>query len=455
MNDCVTEFGPASAISRRRMLRGFGAVMALPWLPSLAPRSVSAAVEAGKGLPLRAAWLYVPNGVNVEQWMPTGSGRDYALSESLKVLEAQRGDFSVLSGLSHDKARAHGNGGGDHARATATYLTGCMPKKTAGADIRLGESVDQIAARQIGQQTRLSSLELSTDGQRTSGRCDSGYSCAYQFNLAWKSETMPMAPEMDPRLAFERLFGVGSLTLGTGPEAVRARKVRRSVLDSVMAEAKGLQKQAAPADRRKLEEYLDSVREMERRLERSESAATQVPVGAVPTGIPSRYEDHIRAMMDLMVLAFQTDSTRIITFLLAHDGSNRSFPDLGVAEAHHELSHHQKNPEKLKKIAEIDRFYLKQFGYLIEQLKRVEEGEGSLLDRSMIIYGGGICDGDRHNHDNLPILMAGGQASGLTHGRRMVLDGEVPMTNLHLAVLERLGAPAERIGDSTGKLELS
>jgi hypothetical protein len=194
---------------------------------------------------------------------------------------------------------------------------------------------------------------------------------------------------------------------------------------------------------------------MERRLEFSESAAAQVPVGAVPTGIPSRYEDHIRAMMDLMVLAFQTDSTRIITFLLAHDGSNRSFPDLGVAEAHHELSHHQKNPEKLKKIAAIDRFYLKQFGYLIEQLKKVGEGEGTLLDRSMIIYGGGICDGDRHNHDNLPILMAGGGASGLGHGRRLVLEGEVPMTNLHLAVLERLGVRAERVGDSTGKLELS
>jgi hypothetical protein len=429
-------------------------MMALPWLPSIASREVRAAVEAGKGLPMRAAWLYVPNGVNVEQWMPEGQGRDYGLSASLKVLEAQRGDFTVWSGLSHDKARAHGNGGGDHARATATYLTGCMPKKTAGADLMLGESVDQIAARRIGRETRLSSLELSTDGQRTAGRCDSGYSCAYQFNLAWKSETMPMAPEMDPRLAFERLFGLGSVTMGSGPEAARARRVRRSVLDSVMEEAKGLQKVAAPADRRKLEEYLDSVREMERRLEHAETAVTQVPASAVPTGIPERYEDHIRAMLDLMVLAFQTDSTRVITFLLAHDGSNRSFPELGVAEAHHELSHHQRNPEKLRKIAEIDRFYLRQFGYLVDKLKRVSEGEGSLLDRSMIVYGGGICDGDRHNHDNLPILMAGGGASGLKHGRRVVLDGEVPMTNMHLAVLERLGVQAERVGDSTGKLEV-
>lgn len=447
------QVSPAPPVSRRRLLRGFGAMMALPWLPSLASRELRAA-ESSKGLPMRAAWLYVPNGVNVEQWMPQGGGREYGLSESLKVLSAQREDFSVLSGLSHDKARAHGNGGGDHARATATFLTGCMPKKTAGADIRLGESVDQIAARQLGQQTRLSSLELSTDGQRTAGRCDSGYSCAYQFNLAWKSETMPMAPEMDPRLAFERLFGLGSVTMGSGPDAERARKVRRSVLDSVMVEARSLQKQAAPADRRKLEEYLDSVREMERRLELAESATAEIPASAVPEGIPERYEDHIRAMLDLMVLAFQTDSTRVITFLLAHDGSNRSFPELGVVEAHHELSHHQKNTEKLKKIAVIDRFYLRQFGYFMDKLKKVDEGEGTLLDRSMIVYGGGICDGDRHNHDNLPILLAGGKARGLKHGRRLVLEGEVPMTNLHLAVLDRLGVRAERVGDSTGKLDL-
>jgi hypothetical protein len=440
-------------LTRRHLLRGFGTVLALPWLESLAPRTVRAAA-AKASAPMRAAWLYVPNGVNVQEWMPTGSGKDYQLSPALSEVAQLKEEFTVVSGLAHDKARSHGNGGGDHARATATFLTGCMPKKTAGADIHLGESVDQIAARQIGQQTRLPSLELSTDGQRSAGRCDSGYSCAYQFNLAWKSETMPMAPEMDPRLAFERLFGLGSVTMGSGPEAERARKTRRSVLDSVMSEAKSLQARAGDADRRKLEEYLDSVREIERRIEQAESTSATMPDIQRPEGIPERYEDHIRAMMDLMVLAFQTDSTRVATFLLAHDGSNRSFPELGVADAHHALSHHQKDPEKLRKIALIDRFYVRQFGYLLEKLRSVKVGEERLLDRTLITFGGGICDGDRHNHDNLPILLAGGKADGVQHGRRWVLEGEVPMTNLHLGILDRLGVKAERIGDSTGVLNL-
>jgi hypothetical protein len=449
-----TDTAPNSrSMTRRHLLRGFGTVLALPWLESLASREVRAAV-AKAGAPMRAAWLYVPNGVNVEEWMPTGSGKDYQLSASLSELSGLRDEFSVVSGLAHDMARSHGNGGGDHARATATFLTGCMPKKTAGADIRLGESVDQIAARQIGRQTRLPSLELSTDGQRSAGRCDSGYSCAYQFNLAWKSETMPMAPEMDPRLAFERLFGLGSVTMGRGPEAERARKTRRSVLDAVMGEAKGLQAKAGDADRRKLEEYLDSVREIERRIEQAETVSMSMPDVARPEGIPERYEDHIRAMMDLLVLAFQTDSTRVATFLLAHDGSNRSFPELGVADAHHAISHHQRNPEKLRKIALIDRFYVQQFGYFLEKLKGAMIGEERLLDRTLVTYGGGIGDGDRHNHDNLPILLAGGKADGVQHGRRWVLEGEVPMTNLHLGILERMGVKAERVGDSSGVLSL-
>ena len=421
---------------RRHVLRGFGTLLALPWLESLAPRALRAAAAQATP-PMRAAWLYVPNGVNVEQWMPTGAGKDYQLSPALKELEAWREEFTVISGLAHDKARAHGNGGGDHARATATFLTGCMPKKTAGSDIRLGESVDQIAARQIGRETRLPSLELSTDGQRSAGRCDSGYSCAYQFNLAWKSETMPMAPEMDPRLAFERLFGLGSVTMGAGPDAARARQVRRSVLDAVLEDAKSLQVKAGAADKRKLEEYFDSVREIERRIEMAESAAKAVPPSAVPQGIPDRYEDHIRAMMDILVLAFQTDSTRISTFLLAHDGSNRSFPEIGVADAHHAISHHQRDPEKLRKIALIDRFYLRQFGYFMDKLRSVQEGEGRLIDRVLVTYGGGICDGDRHNHDNLPILLAGGKAAGLQHGQRRVLEGEVDHRDMYLTDEEK------------------
>lgn len=427
-------------------------MMSLPFLESLAGRASAAAKSVVK--PVRAAWLYIPNGVNVEQWMPKGEGMGYEMSPTLKEIEKHRNDFMVVSGLMQDWARSHGNGGGDHARATATFLTGCMPKKTAGADIHLGISVDQIAAQKIGHLTRLPSLELSTDGQRSSGKCDSGYSCAYQFNLAWKNETMPMAPEMDPRLVFERMFGLGS-TSGKGVEAARAKRMQKSILDTVLGEARSLQGKANPGDRRKLDEFFTSVRDIEQRIERAEKFAAEMPDVKIPEGVPDSYEEHIRTMFDLMVLAFQTDTTRLATFMLAHDGSNRSFPELGVPDAHHYLSHHQNDPQKLGKIAKIDQFYLRQFGYFLGKMKAVKEDGVSLLDSSMIVFGGGIGDGNRHNHDNLPILLAGRGGGTLTPGKRMVLAQETPMTNLYLAMLERLGVPAQKVGDSTGKLELS
>lgn len=438
------------AATRRHFLRGLGTLMALPVLPSLTPRGFAAAPKPAAP-PLRTAFLYVPNGVNVEEWFPAGEGAGYQLSNALKTIEEHRADFSVISGLAHDKARPNGDGAGDHARANATFLTGCQAKKTAGADIQIGVSVDQIAAAQIGNRTRLPSLELSTDGQRSSGRCDSGYSCAYQFNLSWKNETIPMAPEMDPRLVFERLFGYGSAV--KGPAAERRRRMQKSVMDLVLEEAKSLQAKANAEDRRKLDEYFTSVREIEQRIERSSQAPKNMPAFPVPEGIPDRYEDHIRLMLDLLVLAFQTDSTRIATFLLAHDGSNRSFSDLGVPEGHHQLSHHQRSEEKLRKIAIIDRFYLKQLGYFLAKLKSIPEGSGNLLTSSMIVYGGAIADGDRHNHDNLPVIFAGHAGGTVQQGRRIVLEQETPMTNLYLSMLDRLGVKAERVGDSTGKLE--
>lgn len=427
-------------------------MMSLPFMESLAGRASAATKPVVK--PVRAAWLYIPNGVNVEQWMPKGEGVGYEMSPTLKEIEKHRNDFMVVSGLMQDWARSHGNGGGDHARATATFLTGCMPKKTAGADIHLGISVDQIAAQKIGHLTRLPSLELSTDGQRSSGKCDSGYSCAYQFNLAWKNETMPMAPEMDPRLVFERMFGLGS-TSGKGVEAARAKRMQKSILDAVLGEARSLQGKANPGDRRKLDEFFTSVRDIEQRIERAEKFAAEMPDVKIPEGVPDSYEEHIRTMFDLMVLAFQTDTTRLATFMLAHDGSNRSFPELGVPDAHHYLSHHQNDPQKLAKIAKIDQFYLRQFGYFLGKMKAVKEDGVSLLDNSMIVFGGGIGDGNRHNHDNLPILLAGRGGGTLTPGKRMVLSQETPMTNLYLAMLERLGVPAQKVGDSTGKLEMS
>jgi hypothetical protein len=437
----------AHSLSRRQVLRGLGSMISLPLLESFGARAFAASKPAAK--PIRAAWMYIPNGVNVEQWMPTGEGVNYQLSPSLKQIEQHRNDFMVVSGLMQDFARSHGNGGGDHARATATFLTGCMPKKTAGADIHVGVSVDQI-----GHLTRLPSLELSTDGQRSSGKCDSGYSCAYQFNLAWKNETMPMAPEMDPRLVFERMFGLGA-TAGKGPEAARAKRMQKSILDTVLDEAKSLQGKVDAGDRRKLDEYFSSVRDIELRIERAEKFSAQMPDVKIPEGIPDSYEEHIRTMFDLMVLAFQTDTTRLSTFMLAHDGSNRSFPELGVPDAHHSLSHHQSDPQKLAKIAKIDQFYLRQFGYFLDKMKSVKEGDSTLLDNSMIVFGGGIGDGNRHNHDNLPILLAGRAGGTLTPGKRMVLPGETPMTNLYLSLLDRLGVPAEKVGDSTGKLEVS
>lgn len=438
------------APTRRHFLRGLGTLMALPALESLTPRGFAAVKEAKR--PVRMAFLYIPNGVNVDEWMPTGEGAGYQLSKSLKVIEEHRNDFTVVSGLCHDWARSHGNGGGDHARATASFLTGCQAKKTAGADIQLGVSVDQIAAQQIGHLTRLPSLELSSDGQRSAGRCDSGYSCAYQFNLAWRSETMPMAPEMDPRLVFERLYGYGAAA-GKGPDAARKQRLQKSVLDVVLGEAKSLSGKVNAADRRKLDEYLTSVRDIEQRIERAEKLSTQMPDVPVPEGIPDSYQEHMRVLFDLLTLAFQTDSTRIATFMLAHDGSNRSFADIGVPEGHHSISHHQRDPEKLRKIGEIDRFYLKQLGWFLSKLKTTKDGDGNLLDNSMIVYGGGISDGDRHDHSRLPVILAGKGGGTLTPGRRVALDGEVPMTNLYLAMLERMGVKAQKVGDSTGRLE--
>jgi len=440
-------------MSRRKVLRGLGTLMSLPFLESVGGRAFAAAAKPAKA-PLRAAWLYIPNGVNVQQWFPTGEGAGYQLSPTLKEIERHRSEFMVVSGLAQDLARSHGNGGGDHARATSTFLTGCMPKKTAGADIQLGVSVDQIAAQKIGHLTRLPSLELSTDGQRSAGRCDSGYSCAYQFNLAWKNETMPMAPEMDPRLVFECLFGYGSAG-ARGADGARRQRLQKGILDTVLDEAKSLQGKVNVSDRRKLDEYFSSVRDIEMRIERAEKFTAELPKDIkVPEGVPESYEEHIRVMFDLLALAFQTDTTRLSTFMLAHDGSNRSFPDIGVPDAHHGISHHQRDPQKLAKLAIIDSFYLRQLGYFLDKLKSIKEGEGTLLDNSMIVWGGGIGDPDRHNHDDLPILVAGRAGGTWTPGKRIILPGETPMTNLYLSMLDRLGVRAERVGDSTGVLEV-
>jgi hypothetical protein len=429
---------------RRTFLKSIAATLAVPAFPSL-----QAAAQAAKlGAPTRMAFIYIPNGVNLDLWRPQGSGKDYTISKTLEPLADLREHFSVLRGLDHDKAFANGDGAGDHARANATFLTGVQARKTAGADVELGESVDQIAARQIGAQTRLSSLELSTDPARSSGNCDSGYSCAYQFNLSWINETTPAPAERDPRLVFEKMFGSGN-----EKEDSRRRAYRKSILDFVMADAKRLQTRLGSTDRGKMDEYLTAVRDVEQRIEKAEKFRREVPEDRRPNGVPEGYGEHMRMMFDLMHLAFQTDTTRVSSFLLAHDGSNRTFPEIEVHSAHHELSHHRGNPQTLENIGKIDRFYVEQLAYFLRKMRDTPDGEGSLLDHSMIVYGGGIADGNRHNHDDLPVLLAGRGNGTLKPGRVIEAPKGTPMTNLYLSLLDRMGVKADRIGDSTGVFE--
>ncbi|HSU53753.1 MAG TPA: DUF1552 domain-containing protein [Candidatus Dormibacteraeota bacterium] len=438
-------------IPRRTFLKGLGTLVALPALEAMRPLRVLAGTES-PAFPRRMAFVYIPNGANMADWTPSATGTEFELPMILEPLKEFQQDFQVLTGLAHDKARPHGDGAGDHARASATFLTGCQARKTAGVDIKVGVSVDQIAAEKLGRYTRLPSLELGGDRKRPSGNCDSGYSCAYQFNLSWRTESSPVPPEVNPRLVFERLF---SNSITGEMEEGRAQRLRnrKSILDFVSEDANRLKRNLGQTDQRKLDEYLTSVRELEQRLERAEQFSVTKTDYKEPTGIPEGHEDRMHIMFDLLTLAFQTDSTRVATYLLAHDGSNTPYPEIGVPEGHHDLSHHGNDDAKKAKIAKINQFHATQFAYFLKKLKAVKEGDGTLLDNCMIVYGGGISDGNAHNHDNLPILLAGRGGGTLQPGRHVRLGREVPTTNLYLSMLERLGVPAERIGDSTGKLD--
>jgi len=430
---------------RRAFLRAGGVRLALPFLESFGHRAFASPAKVAA--PKRLAFLYVPNGVNVAQWQVKGAGRKYELSPTLAPLAPHRSDFTIISGLNHENATPGPDGPGDHSRSTAVYLTGVRPKKTGGSDIYNGVSLDQVAARHIGQQTRLPSLELTTDGPRGSGRCDSGYSCAYQYNLSWATPTKPIPAEQNPRAVFERLFG----TPGTDSDA--RRKLRSSLLDSVLDDARSLDRNLTAADREKLDQYLTSVREVERRVQQNERTTPTLAGFQPPAGIPGIYREHIRAMFDLMLLAFQSDSTRVCTFMLAHDGSNRAFPDIGVPEAHHQLSHHQNNETKLAKIAMIDRFYIEQLAWFLDRLKQVREAERSILDQTMLVYGGCLSDGNKHLHSDLPIILAGRGGGTLNPGQQLVAPELTPMCNLYSSLLQRLEVRNPQFGDCTGALE--
>lgn len=431
-------------------LRGPGVAVTLPLLESVGWASNAATTD----IPQRMAFLYLPNGVRVDTWMPQQHGNSYQLGSALESLAPHQQKLSFITGLAHRNGFAGPDGAGDHARATATFLTATRPLKTSGANIKAGISADQLAAQQVGDRTRFRSLELSCDGVRKSGNCDSGYSCAYQFNLAWRTAQQPATPESNPRLVFERLFG-----RGTGAERKAAwqaqQQARRSILDFVLEETRSFRGGLAQADRHKLDEYLTGIRDIEARLARFEQAGPpDAPDIELPEKQPGVYSEHIRLMGDMLAIAFQTDSTRVATFLLAHDGSNRSFPEIGVGEGHHALSHHRDDEEKIAKIGKIDRFYAEQFAYLLGRLDAISQPDGrSLLDHSTIVYAGGLSDGNRHRHDNLPVAIAGSAGGRLKMGQLFALADEQPMANLLLTMLDTFGVKAESFGDSTGRLD--
>jgi hypothetical protein len=393
-------------------------------------------------------------------WTPTSEGgRLGALPEILQPLEPFKDYLNVISGLALDKARPNGDGPGDHARAMAAFLTGSQPRKTHGADIRVGMSADQHVAQAIGDKTRFPSLELGIEPGRQAGNCDSGYSCAYSSNLSWRGESTPNAKETDPKLVFERLFG------GNDPKELAEARAKRelynkSVLDFVTEDAKQLDKTLGQGDRRKLDEYLSAVREIEQRIEKARRASSGPPPKPdmpAPAGVPKDWEEHVRLMGDLLVLAFQTDLTRVATFPIANDGSNRPYKMIDVSEGHHDLSHHGSDAKKLEKIKKINTFHVEQLAYVLGRMKGVKEANGTcLLDHVMLVYGSGIGDGNRHNHDDLPILLAGKGGGTIETGRHMVFPkrADTPLMDLYLALLERMGAPARRFGDSTGVLKI-
>ncbi|HWG42350.1 MAG TPA: DUF1552 domain-containing protein [Gemmataceae bacterium] len=437
-------------VSRRAVLKGMGAMVALPWLEAMMPRTLLGA-PAPALAPRRMAFMYVPNGIDMANWTPAAEGALATLPATMQPLAPFQKDLLVLSGLTLDKARPNGDGPGDHARAMASFLTGRQARKTHGADIRLGISVDQFAAQKIGHLTRFASLEIGCEGGKSSGNCDSGYSCAYSANLAWRTESSPVAKEVNPRQVFERLFSAPGKS---DDKAARRQHYKQSILDFVGEDARQLKSRLGGPDQRKLDEYLTGVREIEQRLDRVEKTVDVVaPAGAArPTGVPKDYREHLRLMADMLVLAFQADLTRVATFVFANDGSNRSYRDYGVSEGHHDMSHHGGKKEKKAKVQKINQFHIEQVAYLLGKLKSIKEGNATLLDNCMLVYGSGISDGNRHNHNDLPILVAGKGGGTLKTGRHIRYAKETPLMNLYLNMLDRLDIHVDSFGDSKGRL---
>ncbi len=438
-------------LPRRSFLKGFGTAIALPVLDAMSP-ALAFGAGSKKNTPCRMVFAYVPNGIIMQDWTPAEDGTTFSLPRIMEPLAPYREDMLVFSGLTHNGGRALGDGPGDHARAAASYLTGVHPKKTAGADIRNGISVDQVAAQALGQATRFASLELGMEHGRLVGNCDSGYSCAYSNSVSWRGESTPMPPEVHPRLVFERLFAGAD---GAETPAARARRERyqKSILDFVREDTARLQGELGATDRRKLDEYLTSVREIEKRIESAErNPAEGLPALDKPTGIPLDFVEHARLMFDLITVALQADLTRIVTFMLGREGSNRIYREIGVTDAHHGLTHHRGNAEWIEKITRINRYHVEQFAAFLGRLKAIPDGDGTLLDHSMVVYGSGLSDGNRHHHHDLPVALVGRGAGGIRTGRHVRYAKDTPMANLFLSMLDRMGVRVETLGDGNGQL---
>jgi len=415
-------------LSRRHLLRGVGSAIGLPWLEAMA---------APTATPKRLIIVYAPSGKIMPYWTPTSTGTGFAFPRTLAALEKHRSHVTVLSGLAANQGNALGDGAGDHARAASSYLTGVHPRKTEGADIRCGVSMDQIAATHFAKTTRIPSLEITCEDSRQVGSCDS-YSCVYQ-SISWKSETQPLPPEMNPRTVFERLFGDASLTPGQ-------RAARRSVLDLTRTETARLSRDLGATDKRKLDEYFTAIREVETRMDKAGPSIGT----AAPAGIPTSYREHARLLFDLSALAFASGSTRMITFMLAREGGLRTYPEAGVPEAHHSCTHHRGDPDLIEKVARINAFHVEQFAYFLDKLRATQDGEGTLLDSTIALYGASIGDPNAHDHNNLPTLVAGGKLAG---NRHLTYAKNTPVANLHLSLLDLAGVPVDRFGDATGRLD--
>lgn len=442
------------ALHRRTVLRGLGSTLALPLLDAMVPALARAQARAKP--PTRLSIVYLPNGIMMDQWTPDTEGAGFKLKPILEPLAPFRDRMLVLSGLSHNtggRARA-GENTGDHARAGASYLSGVHPKKTEGADTAAGVSMDQIAAKQIGTQNQLASLELCVDSPELLGQCEAGYSCAYMNSICWRTPTTPMPMEDRPRVVFERLFGDAEST----DPAVRLRRVKqdRSILDSVTKKASRLKAELGAGDQLKLAEYLDAIRDVEHRIQTVEAQSDRkLPKLERPAGVPETFTEHARMMFDLQVLAYQTDLTRVITFMVGREFGGRTYAEIGIPEGYHALTHHQYNAEKIAKVIQIQTYHAKHFAYYLEKLRSTPDGDGSLLDHMMVMYGGGLSDGNTHLHDNLPVVLVGGASGQLKGGRHVRYPKETPMSNLLLSMLDVLGVHQDKLGDSTRQLTLA